>query len=368
MKYTFTKKNAFTLVELLVVIAIIGILIALLLPAVQAAREAARRMQCTNNLKQLMLACHNMHDAKGHFPAASRQQSLNNRLYDGYVEPLLPFFEQTALYERVVAAVFNTPPGSARNPWEGGNDANGKPSPYAERIGAVICPSNSGQGVDSLGPLSYRCNAGDLWVNWDSNHAFRGPFGPGDRLECRIKDIVDGTSNTIGLSEAVIGNDVNGVMIKGNVAINVPYGPPQNCKSVAVDGKTFNAANRGTEGVTDRAFGCRWGGSSQAYSQFFTVLPPNSPSCTTGSNVENNGLMASASSNHTGGVNVAMCDGSVTFVSDTVNCGELNLTPLSNINEGGSGGDPPTVTIRSKTYYGVWGGLGSRNGKESVSL
>jgi len=362
------KKHAFTLVELLVVIAIIGILIALLLPAVQAAREAARRMQCTNNLKQLMLACHNKHDATGHFPAASRQQSLNNRLYDGYLEPLLPYVEQTALYDRVVAAVFDNPTGSARNPWEGGNSANGNPSPYAERLSGVICPSNSGQGVSGLGPISYRCNAGDLWVNWDSYHALRGPFGPGDRLEAKVKDIVDGTSNTIGLSEAVIGNDVNGNLIKGNVAINVPYGAPQNCKAVAIDSKVFNDANKGTETVADRAFGSRWGGSSQAYSQFFTVLPPNSPSCTTGTNVENNGLMASASSNHSGGVNAAFCDGSVTFVSDTVNCGDLTQTPLANINEGGNGGTPPSVTIRAKSYYGVWGGLGSRNGKESVSL
>jgi prepilin-type processing-associated H-X9-DG protein len=84
--------------------------------------------------------------------------------------------------------------------------------------------------------------------------------------------------------------------------------------------------------------------------------------------VENSGLIASASSNHTGGVNAAMCDGSVTFVSDTVHCGDLNTTPLSNINEGGNAGNPPSVTIRAKTYYGIWGGLGSRNGKESTGL
>jgi len=95
------SKLGFTLVELLVVIAIIGILIALLLPAVQAAREAARRMQCTNNLKQIALALHNYHDARRSFPAVAGDGGVNNAIpvWVSIFVRLLPYIEQTARAE-----------------------------------------------------------------------------------------------------------------------------------------------------------------------------------------------------------------------------------------------------------------------------
>jgi Protein of unknown function (DUF1559). len=132
---------------------------------------------------------------------------------------------------------------------------------------------------------------------------------------------------------------------------------------------SFKDANKGTETTNDRMFGGRWGGSSQAYSQLFMVLPPNSPSCTLGSNIENSGLIASAASNHTGGVNGAIVDGSVTFVTDTVNSGQQDFDPFGgDINKGGNGATAPTVSIRPNTYYGTWGAYGSRNGNESNTL
>ena len=119
--------RAFTLVELLVVIAIIGILIALLLPAVQAAREAARRIQCSNNLKQFGLALHNYHDAHRTFPGGYHSLCGNEHIYrhGGLVIHLLPYMEAQALYDTIdftdqfcpdtcVAGVLYTQPGPSR--------------------------------------------------------------------------------------------------------------------------------------------------------------------------------------------------------------------------------------------------------------
>ena len=123
------NRSGFTLVELLVVIAIIGILIALLLPAVQAAREAARRSQCQNNLKQLGLGLHNYHDVKGHFPiGADSVSQLSWRVY------LLPYIEQDALFEK-----FDLGPGN----WNGGANKEGpnKLVHATNRIASFNCPS-----------------------------------------------------------------------------------------------------------------------------------------------------------------------------------------------------------------------------------
>ena len=127
-----TKHNGFTLVELLVVIAIIGILVALLLPAVQAAREAARRSQCNNNLRQLGVALHNYHDTHLKLPARKTIRRLS-----GYIG-LLPFLEQTAMFDRIVAG----DPAAGIGPW--GADAlsnwdglNGFPT-------SLLCPSDPG--------------------------------------------------------------------------------------------------------------------------------------------------------------------------------------------------------------------------------
>src|SRR5688500_1682778 len=128
------RRNAFTLVELLVVIAIIGILVALLLPAVQAAREAARRMQCGNNLKQIALGCHNYESTYKKFPAMQSGTgtvvSQAQRFAMGGFYATLPFCEQSALYDRIQTLNLE--------PWN--NNAL-----YLSRVHYLECPSDTGK-------------------------------------------------------------------------------------------------------------------------------------------------------------------------------------------------------------------------------
>ena len=369
-------------------------LVALLLPAVQAAREAARRMQCTNNLKQLALSQHNHADVHGVFTQASRTQSLINRSggtfnYHSYIIAVLPFFEQNALFEMAQQAIRIEPDGG-HEPW----NANATRSrdgveyriPWRETIPSLICPSSAGSGFSGLGRNSYHCNAGDYFCEWDSFHALRGAFGPGDRFQGNFSNIIDGTSNTAMLSEVEIGNAPNGNRIKGNVAVEVPYGSPTEMRSIeranGMFDNAYNAAGRG-EDFADRIVGARWGDARPLYTQFYMVMPPNSVSVSMNNNPEGWGQCISASSNHTGGVNVAMCDGAVRFVTSSVDAGNQGFDPWEGVlQRGGQWGDSPGsqalierhgagpwgARVSEPSRYGVWGAIGSRAGGESRSL
>ncbi|MDR0871478.1 MAG: DUF1559 domain-containing protein, partial [Planctomycetaceae bacterium] len=139
------KSSAFTLVELLVVIAIIGVLIALLLPAVQAAREAARRMQCQNKLKQLILAVHNYHDSAKSLPAGlagpyGTVNAVSAGRWSGFIA-LLPSIEQSALYDRIMSV------DCRMDAWGGSSLSDmssygGKDNPRTAQPDTFICPSN----------------------------------------------------------------------------------------------------------------------------------------------------------------------------------------------------------------------------------
>lgn len=196
------RQPAFTLVELLVVIAIIGVLVALLLPAVQAAREAARRAQCSNNLHQLALASHNFHDVRGAFPAGVYQQQFASKPKYRAVTlfaKLLPYLEQTGLAEGwdEVDPLNNTQGGSA--------------SRTAAKLAALVCPSDviPANPVDTgsgrwYGLTSYGGNGGSR--SYDPQMATNdGVFfvvGPGSQTDpsghpVRMADIQDGLSNTL---------------------------------------------------------------------------------------------------------------------------------------------------------------------------
>ena len=187
------KTKAFTLVELLVVIAIIGILVALLLPAVQAAREAARRMSCSNNLKQLGLASHNYHDTHKKFPAGS----LNWATLPGQVNP--PKFRNVSLFVLLLPQVEQGPLSAAwdfNDPWQ--NVLAGR---AATVLSVLQCPSDASTtkvATDSsgrqFGLTSYGGNGGVQ--SYHPNRATRdGVFYFGS--DVRIADILDGTTNTL---------------------------------------------------------------------------------------------------------------------------------------------------------------------------
>jgi prepilin-type N-terminal cleavage/methylation domain-containing protein len=219
--------RGFTLVELLVVIAIIGILIALLLPAVQAAREAARRSQCTNNIRQLAIAMHNYHDSSKYLPINYGGNQTYNADCTGHswVSQCLPQFEQQALFARIRW-------GKALN--TGNTDGAINSDVSYTRLSALTCPSDSHNagicrdaancGGDRAG-TNYKAVAGSNWAWGDFAGAGNGISGPsgdpgtngldrGNGIICRNSDnqrsnhtsmatFQDGTSNTLMLGEAV---------------------------------------------------------------------------------------------------------------------------------------------------------------------
>ncbi len=315
-------RRGFTLIELLVVIAIIGVLIALLLPAVQAAREAARRMQCTNNLKQLGLAIHNYEASLGTFPLAGTARLIpgGGVAYGGWSAHarLLPYLEQTASFAAVNFSVSYSHPSNhtiARHV-----------------VSAFVCPSdpkNQELVQHSFGlaaPTNYGWNMGD-WYVWGGFKGIdnRGAFQV-NRAK-RLSDISDGLSQTVVAAEVkaqqIYLRDFSGGL--ANVTTPSPVPGPDSDPHVAAP--EYNAGGSlQTTGHTE------WVDGHVHQTGFTTAWPPNkrihrvgSPLADldlTGIREQNGGPTYSAvnaRSYHPGGVNVLMGDGSVKFVKDSIN-------------------------------------------------
>jgi prepilin-type processing-associated H-X9-DG protein len=343
------------LIELLVVIAIIAVLIALLLPAVQQAREAARRSQCKNSLKQIGLALHNYHDV--HKVLVYRAGGSLGQIsggdgrgaVSGFIQ-LLPYLEAVGLHTQIKQGGFGHPEwGPDLGSSYTGNAGVGYMEyfpPFAEELSILLCPTepNPPTGWRALGQGSYRFSCGDTMDDNVEGNDMRGPFG---RLSStKFSDVSDGLSSTIALGERGLGSNTRPTAISStgvwpqsdyaDLALN-----PAQCLTVA----TFGVYNPGV-----RTFPIDWreGWTSgwPAYGAVTIVLPPNAPSC--GNTHDWDWGLWTVSSHHIQGANVLMCDGSVRFVNENIDTGNLTLPEVP------SGPSP----------YGIWGALGSKDGND----
>ena len=331
------RRRGFTLIELLVVIAIIGVLIALLLPAVQSAREAARRAQCTNNLKQIGLAMHNYHSTNEVFPMGSSRAPTPagppNWAWWGDWSAhamLLPYLEQQPLFAAAnfdVTAMGHDPAGQMNS------------TVVNTRLAGFLCPSDGNAGRNYTN--SYYASAGTT-THRHHHVDFTGVFAR--NVSYGIRDITDGTSNTIAFSEGLIARptgqrtrahsvvdvqavNVDEVRFQSDMWSLVPMGaaPPgptvSNYLQACMDKLRTTTNTNDIKGNK----GERWAWGETGMTMFHTIVPPNSQQYAFGA-CRNDcagcspdaAVFSNAQSNHPGGVNVLMSDGSVRFIKDTI--------------------------------------------------
>ncbi|MGI6418498.1 MAG: DUF1559 domain-containing protein [Thermoguttaceae bacterium] len=285
-----SRKLGFTLVELLVVIAIIGILIALLLPAVQAAREAARRSQCSNNLKQVALALHNYHDTFKVFPLGLYPNRMTWAL------GLYMFLEQGAIYDKY----------DQSQTWYSPANSGTPTSPVAIPIATMLCPSDNGPEQRYQPGTRYgaKGNYAPFFGNIDFGAAATNSAGHLDgafqyRRKVAMRDILDGTSNTMAFGEMLRGtkdqDDGRGAYFYDYVAGGWIF-TRETPNSAVPDGLLTSwctaERNKPELNLPCVAAGTEFPGPNRGH--------------------------AASRSRHPGGVQVALCDGSVRFAAETV--------------------------------------------------
>jgi prepilin-type N-terminal cleavage/methylation domain-containing protein/prepilin-type processing-associated H-X9-DG protein len=287
-------RDAFTLIELLVVIAIIAILIGLLLPAVQKVREAAARMKCSNNLKQIGLALHNYHDANGVLPpgepmgyySATWYSDVGSKDYDRscWIGPILPYIEQTAMSNQYQA--FLITPTATHTCF----------APFATiPISTLTCPSDPsapklsalGQGMHSSYVV---CHGSGYATPTASPRGFNLDGMIYGQSKTKLTDATDGTSNTLLASELLQSQDTSQHDVRGRI---------------------WNSIHAGTSFSTIYPPNSTVGDNVMGYCVPITGAPCGAQSVTN--------AFALARSKHTGGVNAVLADGSVRFFTNSIN-------------------------------------------------
>ncbi len=402
--------EGFTLVELLVVIAIIGVLVGLLLPAVQAAREAARRMSCSNNFKQIGLAIHNYHAAYDALPihgtgtGLSYAPPINNWWEDSDTTSqselsalvgLTPFMEQQALWEQIsnpmvgrVDGGTGAPGGSAASRWPamGPSPEDNQYIPWMTDIPTLRCPSDPGKGAPMSGRTNYgpctgdSCNeilqngpfnnqlvlpASENWRAEQYRSAARGFFGI--RVQTQFRDVLDGLANTICMGEIATDlgdNDKRTTPSMNNGADKdgAPPNPttvggnPQDClPQVDPAAPQFWNSTGGPPTLSGgwNTRGGIWAHFQVNSTQVNTILPPNREACIQG-HQDHAGVVPPAS-RHQGGAHVLMGDGAVKFITDSIEAGNSSAPVVSQFWQKGK-----------KSPYGLWGSLGTIASKETI--
>jgi prepilin-type N-terminal cleavage/methylation domain-containing protein/prepilin-type processing-associated H-X9-DG protein len=319
-------RRAFTLIELLVVIAIVAVLIGLLLPAVQKVREAAARTQCQNNLKQIGLALHNYESGQGNLPpvipATSKAPYFQEPAYFwswSVLAQLNPYLEQTAIYNRMnldaPMYVLPTLNFSAENQFA-----------VQQVVKLFLCPSDKmtpmpgAYGVPALGPVNYVACTGSgasaggppYGSPWDADGIFRAG------VNGSFNEISDGLSNTAAFSESTQGEGptVQGGPIPGDPRKVYAYVPPPLAPDACGGATIWNYEN---------PRGYLWASGEVRCSSYNHYYPPNAPRPDCVSLIPTLGQQRytavgfkAARSNHPGGVNLLLADGSVRFVADGV--------------------------------------------------
>jgi prepilin-type N-terminal cleavage/methylation domain-containing protein/prepilin-type processing-associated H-X9-DG protein len=313
------RRSGFTLIELLVVIAVISVLIALLLPAVQSAREAARRIQCTNNLKQIGLALHNYADANNVLPAAEMQfLGMANGSNYSALSQILPYLEQSSLFNSINFSLYDVDPSNS--------------TAMVTSVNGFICPSDTYNPTPLYGAqTNYMADMGSgiVWQNTaPPNTTLPAPNGVFyGNSATRFADVIDGLSNTGFYSERIVGDATTGIVSPIADVFFDPGAPltPDDALAQCQALNIYNPANQ-----IPMIMGVPWIDGQHI---FLHVSTPDTRSC--GFFIVNRAVMP-PSSKHPGGVNFLAGDGSVKFIKDSIN-------------------------------LQVWRALGTRNGGEVIS-